>query len=162
MIRIERPKISPAELSGTKSNPSVGERERAEVIKFYALKSNLNKAFKFKAYKGKTVIEHLTSLFSGKCAYCESKYWGTQPVDVEHYRPKGGVMVPQLRSAKQSGRSRSTKASNTDQYKLRKPGYYWLAASWENLLPACIDCTRERNQKIPDQKEPGKFRIVKV
>jgi uncharacterized protein (TIGR02646 family) len=24
--------------------------------------------------------------------------------------------------------------------------YYWLAANWDNLLPSCIDCNRQRNQ----------------
>jgi hypothetical protein len=33
----------------------------------------------------KAVLQHL---FHGKCAYCESKYQATQPMDVEHWRPK--------------------------------------------------------------------------
>jgi hypothetical protein len=31
-----------------------------------------------------------------------------------------------------------------------KPGYYWLAADWENLLPSCIDCNRSRKQLLPN------------
>ena len=63
---------------------------------------------------------------TGKCAYCESFYAGTQPVDVEHYRPKGKV----------DGMA-------------GHPGYWWLAGRWENLLPSCIDCNRKRRQKTP-------------
>jgi hypothetical protein len=29
-------------------------------------------------------------------------------------------------------------------------GYHWLAARWENLVPSCIDCNRERTQEFPD------------
>jgi hypothetical protein len=28
-----------------------------------------------------------------------------------------------------------------------KPGYYWLAANWDNLLPSCIDCNRRRTHE---------------
>lgn len=82
---------------------------------------------KFNRYKEDKVKQALDKLFHGKCAYCESFYAGTQPVDVEHYRPKGGV-------------------DGVDEH----PGYWWLAGDWENLLPSCIDCNRKRRQKTPD------------
>ncbi|MEN4849432.1 hypothetical protein ABEH01_08375 [Pantoea agglomerans] len=79
--------------------------------------SKMNKK-KFKVYKDDSVKHALEKLFHGKCAYCETLYAVTQPVDVEHFRPKG------------------------------KPHeYWWLAAVWENLLPSCIDCNRERQHK---------------
>ena len=83
--------------------------------------------FDFKAYKHKDVKAALETLFHGKCAYCESNYRGTQPVDVEHWRPKGQT-VPE------------------EGAKPLKPAYYWLAADWQNLLPSCIDCNRKRRQ----------------
>jgi hypothetical protein len=43
--------------------------------------------------------------------------------DVEHFRPKNGVQ-------------------QTDKEKLKKPGYYWLAYEWSNLLLACDFCNR--------------------
>ncbi len=82
----------------------------------------------FKQYKAAAVKETLSLLFAGKCAYCESFYSSTQPMDVEHYRPKGAVSVE--------------RDSDKDH-----PGYYWLAATWENLLPSCIDCNRQRTQE---------------
>lgn len=83
------------------------------------------KAFTFRAYKSDEVRHSLEALFHGKCAYCESRYDVTAPVDVEHFRPKG--------PAKDGSHE----------------GYWWLAAVWTNLLPSCIDCNRRRNQPTP-------------
>lgn len=157
MIHIQRPSTPPPDLKGTKSKPSLGETELEQVLAFYAEKANLGKAFQFKAYKGTTVIEELNKLFFGKCAYCESKYQATQPVDVEHYRPKGGVYVPDSSPAGGGKKAGTKTAAATElKMKLQKPGYYWLAAKWDNLLPSCIDCNRERNQKIPHETDPTK------
>ncbi len=85
-----------------------------------------NGSFEFKAYKSEDVKLLLESLFSGKCAYCESFYSETAPVDIEHYRPKGAI------------------EGEPDH-----PGYWWLAMDWNNLLPSCIDCNRKRKQITP-------------
>lgn len=81
----------------------------------------------FNVYSDTAVKIELHELFGGHCAYCESRYDHVSPMDVEHYRPKGGVI-------------------ETDG-KLSKPGYYWLAADWDNLLPSCIGCNRARSQE---------------
>jgi uncharacterized protein (TIGR02646 family) len=81
--------------------------------------------FPFERYKDEDVHKALKQLFQGKCSYCESNYAGTQPMDVEHWRPKGEVHLD-------------------DGSVL--PGYYWLASEWTNLLPSCIDCNRARTQ----------------
>ncbi len=86
-----------------------------------------DKSFPFKAYKHDEVKAALEHLFHGKCAYCETFYSAQAPVDVEHFRPKGAV------------------ADDPDH-----PGYWWIAMTWENLLPSCIDCNRRRKQKAPD------------
>ncbi|WP_439469160.1 hypothetical protein [Blastomonas fulva] len=85
----------------------------------------LDKAFEFKAYKRADVRLALELLFHGKCAYCETSYAATAPVDIEHYRPKGAV-------AEDPGHG----------------GYWWVAMDWNNLLPSCIDCNRKRGQQI--------------
>jgi hypothetical protein len=85
-----------------------------------------NGSFEFKAYKSADVKLLLESLFSGKCAYCESFYSETAPVDIEHFRPKGAI------------------EGEPDH-----PGYWWLAMDWDNLLPSCIDCNRKRKQITP-------------
>ena len=106
------------------------EKKAAE-LEAKALEKKLKKArqrnkksFKFAVY-GKA-REALTELFKGKCSYCESDFASVMSGDVEHFRPKGGVLVDK---------------------KLR-PGYYWLAASWDNLLISCKDCNSQRNQRI--------------
>lgn len=81
---------------------------------------------KFSAYKAQAVKDALGALFGTRCGYCESNYAHVGPMEVEHYRPKGGYL--------------------DELGVLKKPGYYWLAASWSNLLPSCIDCNRERKQ----------------
>ena len=80
----------------------------------------------FKAYKTAGVRDGLNAGFGFKCAYCESFFGATQPVAIEHYRPKAKVTTEQG----------------------DKPGYYWLAARWANLLPSCTDCNSPRQQEM--------------
>lgn len=87
---------------------------------------NNAESFEFDRYRSADVKRALDEIFHGKCAYCESYYAKTQPVDVEHFRPKGKVDdAPGHR------------------------GYWWLAMDWKNLLPSCIDCNRKRGQRTP-------------
>lgn len=109
----------PESLNGPAS-PAV--RERARAAQHY--QTTPQRSFKFRAYKRQDVADALNALFYGKCAYCESSIKAVQPTDIEHFRPKGRV-------ADCPGH----------------PGYWWLAASWENLLASCIDCNRRRYQR---------------
>ncbi|WP_127088256.1 endonuclease [Aquabacter cavernae] len=84
-------------------------------------------SFTFSAYKGDDVRHALETLFHGKCAYCEARYEVSGPVDVEHFRPKKGLDRDKAHS-----------------------GYWWLAATWTNLLPSCLDCNRRRYQQTPE------------
>lgn len=87
------------------------------------------KSYDFKAYKADDVKRAIESLFHDKCAYCETHHGAGGPVDIEHFRPKGGVLEDDAH-----------------------PGYWWLAMAWENLLYSCLDCNRMRGQVIV---EPG-------
>lgn len=80
----------------------------------------------FRTYRKDSVKTQLYTLFHGKCAYCETFYPAVAPVDVEHYRPKGGVGED-----------------------AKHPGYWWLAMDWENLLPSCIHCNRLNEHVTP-------------
>jgi uncharacterized protein (TIGR02646 family) len=80
----------------------------------------------FKAYKTSGIREALNACFRFKCAYCESFYGATGPVAIEHFRPKAKVTTEQG----------------------DRPGYYWLAAKWPNLLPSCTDCNSPRKQEM--------------
>jgi len=64
----------------------------------------------------------LRNKFYNKCAYCE-KSLEDIPQDAEHWRPK-------------------RKITGVDH-----PGYFWLAYSWRNLLPACSMCNSYAGKK---------------
>jgi len=72
----------------------------------------------------KACLPTLMDLFKRKCAYCETEISLSQPVDVEHFRPKQGA-----------------EGLEQDRQHLY---YCWLAYDWDNLLIACMDCNRRR------------------
>jgi uncharacterized protein (TIGR02646 family) len=129
VIRVDRTRVqAPAVLTDARSK---GVREatrvRRSLDKWVADgKPPEDWTFKFAVYREREIKDALTELFHGKCAYCETRYAASQPMDVEHWRPKAQVQDaagPPVR-----------------------PAYHWLAASWTNLLPSCIDCNRRRIQ----------------
>lgn len=132
MIPLTRPP-EPASLS----SPSC-LRERDALTAFYALSEHASSSWTgtFNAYKGDDVRSSLTDVFAGKCAYCESYYGATQPLDVEHFRPKGQVV-------------REREVDGKLVRRMEAPGYWWLASDWGNLLPSCSDCNRPRRQELP-------------
>ena len=124
MRKVDRSTVSPP---GILDSLEGGKKELDEVRAHWAQQKP--GSFEFTLYKHDEVKQKLHQLFHGKCAYCETFYSASGPVDVEHFRPKGAVAgEPQ------------------------HPGYWWLAMKWENLLPSCIDCNRKRRQKFPDDQ----------
>jgi hypothetical protein len=109
-----------------------GSVELGKARAYFGDATNTGGSFPFAAYKLVPVKDALNATFNFKCAYCESSYGATQPLDVEHFRPKSGVLV------------------GTE---LVWGVYYWLAAHWGNLLPSCTDCNRPRKQRLPDGSE---------
>ncbi len=95
-----------------------------------ARKKKLAFTFTFKVYGDERLRDALNEVYGFKCAYCET-YFAGQPVAVEHYRPKGAVVDG----------------------KKELPGYYWLAATWENLLPSCTDCNSRRKHRMDDGRK---------
>ena len=130
MIKVERPKGS--------TPKGLVRRGLAELKKHRVLEP---KKRKFNAYSDDPVKEKLAELFGRKCMFCESLLAGSQPGDVEHYRPKGKVVVC---------------PKTDDAPALLAPGYYWLAAKWPNLLLSCADCNRPRTQDDCD----GNARVI--
>lgn len=63
-----------------------------------------------------------------KCCYCEKSVRDSY-CDVEHFRPKSAVKVQGKKA-------------------LQRPGYFWLAYDWDNLILSCEPCNRshKRNQ----------------
>jgi uncharacterized protein (TIGR02646 family) len=149
MIRIERD-LNPPDLpvythkrskalDGTKVTKY--EREKELAIAYYSdpdhfqndEKVTEKKAPTFSVYKDKGLVAALEDVFGKKCAYCESDFGAVTPSDIEHFRPKSAI-----------------KTSVDDEL---KPGYYWLAGDWPNLLISCPDCNRSRTHKVPGQSE---------
>lgn len=139
MISVARPPLPQALGAVLEKRGASGLTEREASIWFHAgvppafdpvpnpLPTKPGEAPEFKAYGDPAVKTALHTLFGGHCAYCESRYDHVSPMDVEHFRPKGAVIEADG--------------------KLSKPGYYWLAADWDNLLPSCIGCNRARSQE---------------
>lgn len=120
MRKVNRSTVTPPDILESLEG---GKRELDEARTHWTQKKP--GSFAFRLYKHDEVKQKLHQLFHGKCAYCETFYSASGPVDVEHFRPKGAVAEDPPLS-----------------------GYWWLAMKWENLLPSCIDCNRKRRQKL--------------
>ncbi|WP_422860653.1 hypothetical protein ACOKFD_07430 [Flagellimonas sp. S174] len=117
---------------------SEGEWETKDALEYYKDTANHQKKYKrtgrrgartkqgYSAYKHKDVRDSLVEMFHGKCAYCESKITAIYNGDIEHFRPKG-----EIQNVNPS-----------------KPGYFWLASDWENLLFACPFCNQTNTHKF--------------
>jgi uncharacterized protein (TIGR02646 family) len=113
---------------------SAGAEERASAIAHFTAEDRASRpAFAFRAYKHDEIRDALLDAFDRVCAYCEAP---VPSIEIEHYRPKGAIQT-------EAGR--------------RSPGYYWLAADWENLLPSCHPCnTRLRTEYADGRRSSGK------
>ena len=134
MIRVNRGSVEvPSALKGTKSR---GVRETKRNSDHFD-NNEIHKQT-FAAYKDPTVVEALNLLFHRKCAYCEVLMAGQQPGDVDHYRPKAGAVL-------------YVKGGE----RVKVAGYFWLAASWDNLLPCCVFCNRPNILEIEFEEGDG-------
>ena len=123
-----------------------GEDETIDAIDFYDDDANDELSFKrmgkkgvriqqsYSVYSDKSVRVTLARMFFGKCAYCESRVTTIYSGDIEHFRPKGAFR-------------------NSNLTPIVKPGYYWLAADWDNLFFACPFCNQTHTHKILDGGE---------
>ena len=141
MIKIERGPVPASVLVLTKTDVVVNgqlvtraERERGKAVAFYAAQAAVppapggkRKGFNFTIYKDRELAQALEATFGTKCAYCESLFGAVMPGDVEHFRPKSEI---------------------TTSTGVLVPGYFWLAATWDNLLLSCIHCNRRREHEV--------------
>jgi uncharacterized protein (TIGR02646 family) len=95
------------------------------------------KTFAFDAvlYGHTTVKQALIAAQHGKCCFCERKIGGEG--DVEHFRPKASFC---------QGKG----------FPLERPGYYWLAYDWDNLLLACPICNQRFKKNYFPLADPAK------
>ncbi len=124
MIQIERRIPSPEVLGGP------GAKERDAAAKFFASKVGQagHKRFPFVAHRLPQVLTALDQIFHGKCAFCETRL-SDGTLQVEHFRPKQNCV-----------------GQDGGHYPRH---YYWLAAEWTNLYPACVDCVRAKRNRFP-------------
>ncbi len=87
-----------------------------------------SKDFNSKIYGHRKVKEALIHSQAGKCCFCESMFRHIGHGDVEHFRPKAGWV-------------------QADE-PLNKPGYFWLAYDFDNLLLSCEICNQIHKKKI--------------
>ncbi|MCT4261422.1 TIGR02646 family protein [Elizabethkingia anophelis] len=126
MIKIDRSQVQKPPALDKKNKTGKTETDRA--IEHYTSPTfDGTTNFKFKIYSNSEVKEALIKLFKRKCAYCESTFLHVYSGDVEHFRPKGEI---------------EEAAPN------KKPGYYWLAADWDNLLLSCRNCNQKLSHSI--------------
>lgn len=137
MIRIHRPSNAPAILL----TEGVARRRAHEIEVGADLGSFVSGAatltFDRTVYADSSVKTELIAMQHGKCAFCEAKPLPVSDGDVEHFRPKAAV-----------------RQSDVDP--LQRPGYYWLAYAWENLLFACERCNRRHKKSLFPLIEPSR------
>jgi uncharacterized protein (TIGR02646 family) len=126
MIKIDRTGVTKPDVLTKSENKSSNETERS--IAFHSAPNyDGKKSFDFSEYRKPEIKEALRKLSSEKCAYCESTFLHTYPGDVEHFRPKGEI---------------------TEAGPNQKPGYYWLASDWDNLLFSCRNCNQQLSHNM--------------
>jgi uncharacterized protein (TIGR02646 family) len=129
MIRIRRQPNGPAALL-TKGITRRREHEADVKRNPRAFASgSVNLKFDQAVYAHTSVKKRLIAMQHSKCAFCEAKPLHVSDGDVEHFRPKAAV-----------------RQSDTDP--LERPGYYWLAYDWGNLLFACERCNRRHKMNL--------------
>ncbi|MEG1401002.1 hypothetical protein [Bacteroides sp.] len=95
----------------------------------YIANPNCEFTFKSRIYGHKDVKDALKIIQKDTCCFCESKVTPVGYGDIEHFRPKGAFQ-------RAKGES------------LHKPGYFWLAYDWSNLLFACQVCNSSYKKNL--------------
>ena len=123
MIRVVRPATPPTVLAVE------GRQKQQEHCAAHAAGE---REFQFDTaiYGNEDVKSALVEMHRGKCCYCESHVRHVTPGTIDHFRPKAASQ------------------QNVGEPLLR-PGYYWLAYEWENLLFACPTCNHTKRNLFP-------------
>lgn len=136
MIRIYRPLTGPTVLV-KEGDPRRREHEAAVDTDLPAFVSGtVQLKFDRGVYADESVKQTLVAMQQNKCAFCEAKPLHVSDGDVEHFRPKAGVR-------------------QSDADLMQRPGYYWLAYAWENLLFACERCNRRHKKNLFPLLDPA-------
>lgn len=90
-----------------------------------------------KIYAHRSVKEELIKLQNKTCCFCESRIIHITSGDVEHFRPKAAFFDEKSKL-------------------FHKPGYFWLAYEWSNLLLSCELCNRRYKKTFFPLKDNSK------
>ena len=140
MIQVNKRKHVPAVLRkrGAKATRRMAADYDADPKSF----RNGSRKFDFDSsvYAAKSVKNALIKDQHHKCGFCEAKITHVAYGDVEHFRPKAG---------------HKQKANDN----LGRPGYYWLAYDWDNLLLSCQICNQRHKGNLFPLLNPSKRAI---
>jgi uncharacterized protein (TIGR02646 family) len=130
MIRIKRPKEVPPHLQSKTVKDA-----RLKIKNIVDEEKRKPLSDEFPRHWGKSEVrEALWTMQHKKCAYCERLRDVNRESDIEHFRPKAEVTLPE-------------KAPPHN-------GYWWLAYEWSNLLFSCKYCNAEHKLNsfpVPDE-----------
>ena len=137
MIRVHRRTDVPAILLG--EGVARRQQHEADIDAYLAAYSSGDKKLEFDRaiYAHTSVKRALLEMQHEKCAFCEAKPLHVSDGDVEHFRPKAAVRQDEADA-------------------LRRPGYYWLAYEWSNLLFACERCNRRHKRSFFPLSDPAR------
>jgi uncharacterized protein (TIGR02646 family) len=135
MIRIDRPPVTPAQLgAGVGLVQTKIDAHDADPPLYTTLKGKFS--FDAGVYGHADVRQILKEAQRGKCCFCESKFEDVSHGEIEHFRPKAA-----WRQSKET--------------KLTRPGYYWLAYTWDNLLWSCKMCNGTHKKNLFPLEDPS-------
>jgi uncharacterized protein (TIGR02646 family) len=138
VIRVERPACDLACLkkARTRTEADCASYERNAIDYTSGVKRFAHSSY---YYAHADVKKLLVLMCRSKCCYCEQRH-EARNLDVEHFRPKSGFR-PTLKSRHDT-----------------RPGYYWLAYVWENLVLCCRSCNIAKGTRFPLVQEAGRAR----
>ena len=136
MIHVDRPTIIPTILTRRGANKTASDCREYDLNPGDYERGLVTFEIDNDIYGDHSVKGALIDAQHGKCFACESKVTHIGYGDVEHYRPKGGY------------RQKATDA-------LGRPGYYWLAYSWTNLLFSCQLCNQRFKKNLFPLHDPA-------
>lgn len=120
MIKLTRPHAVPASLvSGSTLGLILSMLKNAK-------RGRYPSKFRSDIYGASDVKESLRTAQHDKCCFCESKITHISYGDIEHFRPKAGYCDLQGT--------------------MIKPGYFWLAYDWSNLMLSCTLCNQRHKR----------------
>jgi uncharacterized protein (TIGR02646 family) len=137
MIRIHRPPNAPAVLLAEGAARRLAHEAEIDADPGAFSSGTTTLAFDRAVYAHPSVKQRLVAMQHEKCAFCEAKPLHVSDGDVEHFRPKGGMR-------------------QADAEPLQRPGYYWLAYDWTNLMFACERCNRRHKKNLFPLIDPSR------